>query len=165
VTAASDGPDRGATFTIRIPLAPVRATMRAADDAPGARRARLSGVRVLVVDDEADARDLIAAVLGQSGAEVATAASTAEALDCLGRLRPHVIVSDLAMPGEDGYTLLRRVRALDDASVGAAPAVALTAHARAEDRERALAVGFSSHVPKPVEPTELVEIVARLAAR
>ena len=165
VTAASDGPDRGATFTIRIPLAPVRAAIRAAEDAPVARRARLSGVRVLVVDDEADARDLIAAVLGQSGAEVATAASTAEALDCLGRLRPHVIVSDLAMPGEDGYTLLRRMRALDDASVGGAPAVALTAYARAEDRERALAVGFSSHVPKPVEPTELVEIVARLAAR
>jgi CheY-like chemotaxis protein len=120
---------------------------------------------VLVVDDEADARELIAAVLGQSGAEVATAASAAEALDSLTRVRPHVLVSDISMPGDDGYALLRRVRELSLERHGRVPAVALTAYARAEDRERALAVGFASHVPKPVEPAELVDVVARLAAR
>jgi signal transduction histidine kinase/ActR/RegA family two-component response regulator len=167
VSAESDGPGRGATFTVRIPLAPVRTLPRhGADAAIGIERfARLAGVRVLVVDDEADARELIAAVLGQSGAEVATAASAAEALDSLTRLQPHVLVSDISMPGDDGYALLRRVRELSLERHGRVPAVALTAYARAEDRERALAVGFASHVPKPVEPAELVDVVARLAAR
>jgi CheY-like chemotaxis protein len=104
-------------------------------------------------------------VLGQSGAEAAASTSAQEALDALARARPHVLVSDLSMPGEDGYALLERVRALGLDRDGRVPAVALTAFARAEDRARALAAGFAVHVPKPVEPGALVEVVARLASR
>jgi len=165
VTAASAGPDQGATFTVRIPLAPLRMAAVTSSVATTAadRLPPLAGVRVLVVDDDADARDLVTAVLGQSGAEVMTASSTVEALDALGRVRPHVLVSDLSMPGDDGYALLQRVRALGLDREGRLPAVALTAFARAEDRARALAVGYAVHVSKPVEPNELVEVVARLA--
>jgi CheY-like chemotaxis protein len=104
-------------------------------------------------------------VLAQSGADVVATASAAEALDALARARPHVLVSDLSMPEVDGYALLRRVRALGLDRGRQLPAVALTAYARPEDRARALAVGFQVHVPKPVEPAELVEVVARLAGR
>jgi len=104
-------------------------------------------------------------VLGQSGAEVVTASSTEEALDALARARPHVLVSELSMPGDDRYALLERIRALGLDRDGRVPAVALTAFARAEDRARALAAGYAVHVPKPVEPAALVEIVARLAPR
>ena len=167
VSAESEGPDRGATFTVRVPLAPLRPTAHAgADAATGVDRPPpLAGIRVLVVDDDADTRDLVTAVLGQSGAEVLTAASAEEALDTLARARPDVLVSDLSMPGDDGYALLERVRALGLDRDGRVPAVALTAFARAEDRARALAVGFAVHVPKPVEPAALVEVVARLASR
>ena len=167
VTAESDGPDRGATFTVRVPLAPLRPTAPAGTDAATGvdRPPPLAGIRVLVVDDDADTRDLVTAVLGQSGAEVLTAASAEEALDTLARARPDVLVSDLSMPGDDGYALLERVRALGLDRDGRVPAIALTAFARAEDRARALAVGFAVHVPKPVEPAALVEVVARLASR
>jgi len=167
VSAASEGLNRGATFTVRIPLAPLRTEGRLT---PGTvtgvdRLPPLAGVRVLVVDDDADARELITAVLGQSGAEVVTAASTAEALNALARARPHVLVSDLSMPGDDGYALLERVRALGLDRDGRVPAVALTAFARADDRARALAAGYAVHISKPVEPAALVEVVARLAPR
>jgi signal transduction histidine kinase/CheY-like chemotaxis protein len=167
VTAASEGPDRGATFTVRIPLAALRTVARVSSGAASGvdRLPALTGVRVLVVDDDADARDLVRAVLGQSGADVVTASSTLEALDALQRARPHVLVSDLSMPGDDGYALLHRVRALGLDREGRVPAVALTAFARAEDRARALAAGYAVHVSKPVEPAKLVEVVARLAAR
>jgi CheY-like chemotaxis protein len=168
VTAASDGPNRGATFTVRIPLAPVRSAARVTSASVAIdveRLPPLTGIRVLVVDDDPDARDLVTAVLGQSGADVVTAASTVEALDALARARPHVLVSDLSMPGDDGYALLQRVRALGLDRDGRVPAVALTAFARAEDRARALAAGYAVHVSKPVEPAELVEVVARLASR
>ena len=168
VTAASDGPNRGATFTVRIPLAPLRSAARVTSASAAIdveRLPPLTGIRVLVVDDDPDARDLVTAVLGQSGADVVTAASTVEALDALARARPHVLVSDLSMPGDDGYALLQRVRALGLDRDGRVPAVALTAFARAEDRARALAAGYAVHVSKPVEPAELVEVVARLASR
>jgi signal transduction histidine kinase len=167
VTAASEGPDRGATFTVRIPLAALRTVARVSSGAAIGvdRLPALTGVRVLVVDDDADARDLVRAVLGQSGADVVTASSTLEALDALQRARPHVLVSDLSMPGDDGYALLHRVRALGLDREGRVPAVALTAFARAEDRARALAAGYAVHVSKPVEPAKLVEVVARLASR
>ena len=167
VTAASEGLDRGAAFTVKIPLAPLRPpTPPSAGSATGVDRLPpLAGVRVLVVDDDADARDLVTAVLGQSGAEVVTASSTPEALDALARARPHVLVSDLSMPGDDGYALINRVRALGLERDGRVAAVALTAFAREEDRARALAAGFAVHVAKPVEPVALVEIVARLAPR
>jgi signal transduction histidine kinase len=165
VEAESEGPGAGATFRVRLPLAPVRAPARAAVPSGAERFPPLAGVRVLLVDDEPDARDLVSAVLAQSGADVVATASAAEALDALARARPHVLVSDLSMPEVDGYALLRRVRALGLDRGRQLPAVALTAYARPEDRARALAVGFQVHVPKPVEPAELVEVVARLAGR
>jgi signal transduction histidine kinase len=162
VTAESAGPGRGAAFTVRIPLAPVRVAPGVeVDAAEGTHPPALAGVRVLVVDDDADARELVTAVLGQSGAEVVTVSSTTQALEALRHVHPHVLVSDLSMPGDDGIALLEQVRARGDPL----PAVALTAFARAEDRERALAAGYAVHVPKPVEPGALVEVVARLAAR
>jgi len=129
----------------------------------GGRTEVLAGVRVLVVDDEADARDLISELLRRAGADVATAASAHEALQSLGRQRPDVLVSDIAMPDEDGYALIRCVRQLAPEDGGTLPSVALTAYAREEDRARALAAGFQAHLAKPVEPAELVAAVARFA--
>jgi signal transduction histidine kinase/ActR/RegA family two-component response regulator len=170
VSADSPGLGRGATFTVRLPLVAGRLPAGAlagpvAGSAVVQRFPELQGVRVLVVDDEADARDLVATVLQQCGAEVTAAGSAAEALDALDRVRPHVLISDVSMPGVDGYALIDRVRALGLDRGGRTPAVALTAYARAEDRERALAVGFQMHLAKPVEPADLVEVVSRLTGR
>lgn len=125
----------------------------------------LDGLRVLVVDDELDARELIATVLGQCGAEVKAVASAIEALAVLEQFQPQVLVSDIGMPGEDGYTLIRKLRALEAEQGGQIPAVALTAYARAEDRTQALLAGFQLHVPKPVDPSELAVVVGKLAGR
>ena len=125
----------------------------------------LSGIKVLVVDDEADARDLIKRVLSECSAEVLTAATAGDALLILEKDRPHVLVSDIGMPDVDGFELLRRVRALGRARGGSLPAIALTAFARSEDRTRALRAGFLVHVSKPVEPSELVATVAVVAGR
>jgi signal transduction histidine kinase/ActR/RegA family two-component response regulator len=125
----------------------------------------LSGVRVLVVEDEADARELVAAVLQRCGADVTAVPSAREALERVRRERPDVLVSDVAMPGEDGISLMRRVRQLLPEEGGLTPAVALTALARDEDRGRALAAGFQIHVSKPVQPDELAAVVASLAGR
>jgi CheY-like chemotaxis protein len=125
----------------------------------------LSGVKVLVVDDEADARDLFKRVLADCGAEVHTVGSAGEALVVVERERPHVLLSDIGMPDIDGFELLRRVRALGPARGGKLPAIALTAFARSEDRTRALRAGFLVHVAKPVEPSELVATVAAVAGR
>jgi PAS domain S-box-containing protein len=166
VQAASDGVGKGATFTVRLPLltgraAPaVAAASGAATDGP-----RLHDVTVLVVDDQEDARELMCAVLGRWGAHVVAVGSTAAALEALDRIRPDVILSDLEMPGEDGYSLIEKVRARSPERGGTVPAVALTAYARTEDRLRSLRAGFHRHVPKPVQPDELAEIVASLAAR
>jgi CheY-like chemotaxis protein len=125
--------------------------------------ADLTGVRVLVVDDEVDARELFAMVLESCGAAVTIAASAAEAFAALRRERPDVLVSDIGMPGEDGNSLIRRVRALAASEGGATPAVAVSAFAGAEHRARALASGFDLHVAKPFEPVALVAVVRRLA--
>jgi CheY-like chemotaxis protein len=119
---------------------------------------------VLVVDDEADAREMVAAVLTEGGGAVVLAGSVPEALEAIGQRRPDVLVSDIGMPREDGYSLIRRVRAMD-AGVGGIPAVALTAYASAQDRTLALAAGYSAHLPKPVEPAELIALVKDLAGR
>jgi CheY-like chemotaxis protein len=124
---------------------------------------RLAGTRVLVVEDEPDGRELLEAVLASAGAEVATAASAAEGLDVLGRFRPHVLVSDIGMPDEDGYAFIQRVKALPG-SAGAIPSIALTAFTRAQDKTKALAMGFTTHIGKPVNPDDLVAAVANLAA-
>jgi len=177
VRAKSPGVGKGATFTVTLPLTPVHADRepdverRHPQAASGEYHAdddacvKLSGVRVLVVDDEPDARALVKRLLENCEAVVTTAASASEALEALRRAKPDVVISDIGMPGEDGYALIRMIRALPPDEGGDVPAVALTAYARSEDRTRALLSGFQSHVAKPVEPTELVATVASLARR
>lgn len=120
----------------------------------------LYGLKILVVDDDVDTRELIEWVLKRVGAEVKSVGSAREALEALERDKPHLLVSDLAMPQEDGYALLRKIRALPPERGGRIPAIALTAHSLVQDRLQSLRAGFQSHVPKPVVPEELVEVVA-----
>jgi CheY-like chemotaxis protein len=120
----------------------------------------LDGVRVLVVDDEEDARDLLRTALEHCNAQVTTAGSAAEALATIAQVRPDVIVSDIGMPLEDGYTFVRKLRARPRESGGATPAIALTAYARPQDQRRALAAGFQRHASKPIEPRELFAVIS-----
>ena len=136
-----------------------------ADELASVSASALAGIRVLIVDDEADTRDLLSTVLAQYSAETKIAASADAALETLEQWLPHVLITDIAMPGEDGYDLIRRVRALTKDRGGQLPAIAVTAHARAEDRARTLAAGYQTHIAKPVEPSQLAAIVARLAGR
>ena len=122
----------------------------------------LRGARVLVVDDQEDARELLNRLFLECGARVEAVPSVAAALEAVRRARPDVLVSDLGMPGEDGYELVRRLRALPPEEGGAIPAAAVSALARPEDRRRALAAGYQIHLAKPVEPAELLAAVARL---
>jgi len=122
----------------------------------------LYGLKLLVVDDDVDTRELIDWVLRRAGAEVVCAGSAREALDALEKERFHLLISDIAMPDEDGYSLLRKVRALAPEHGGRIPAIALTAHSMVTDRLQSLRAGFQSHVPKPVVPEELVEVVASI---
>lgn len=167
VRVESAGAKRGSAFKVRLPLAAVKHLTAleadAASAAPGAEEApSLAGLRVLVVDDEEDARTLLAEVLRSHDAEVVTASSADDALRQIQASPPDVLVSDIGMPGEDGYSLIRRVRALTGRMI---PAAALTAFARREDRTRAMMAGFQAHVAKPIEPGELVIVVASLAGR
>ena len=176
VSGRSEGEGRGATFTVSIPLSeatppepepeasgggqpPAHATDAAAAPAP-AGAARLDCVRVLVVDDDADARELMRRLLRASAADVAIADGVPQALSLIDSFRPHVLVSDVGMPGEDGYDLIRQVRSRGHADL---PAIALTAFARTEDRRRALLAGYQTHIAKPVEPSQLVSAIAALA--
>ncbi|HEX7177481.1 MAG TPA: ATP-binding protein [Pyrinomonadaceae bacterium] len=174
VRAESEGPDRGAAFTVELPLARhADLATRVEEGAPSetgrlatgeARRAVLSGLRVLVVDDDEDTLALLATLLRRAGAEVATAADTRGALESFKAARPDVLLSDIGMPGEDGYDLMREVREFERVSGGPATrAVALTAYVAPSDRDRALAAGFQRHLPKPVHPSELVEAIAGLS--
>ena len=173
VGAQSPGPGQGSTFTVTLPLAVVHRTQEAdlrrhptSALAPlHFEAADLSAVKVVVVDDQADARDLVARVLSECGAQVITAASAGEALLLVEHERPHVLVTDIGMPDVDGFELLRRVRALGETRGGKVPAIALTAFARSEDRTRALQQGFRVHVAKPVEPSELIASVASVVER
>jgi CheY-like chemotaxis protein len=122
-------------------------------------------LRVLLVDDERDSLDLLNAVLDSCGAQVATAGSAVEALELIKRERFDVIISDIGMPEEDGFSLIGKIRDLPDEEGGGIPAIALTAYARAEDRVRAIRSGFQMHIAKPVEPAELIAVVANLAGR
>ena len=165
VRAESAGVGRGATFRVTLPvLRGVSAVEPAghADLHPAPALVRLDGLKVLVVDDEHDTRELVATVLGHHGAQVTVASSVREALELLRDVAPDVLISDLSMPGEDGISLLRKVRALDGPERDI-PAVALTACARAEDTERSLRAGFQRHVAKPIEPAMLTAVVASLA--
>ena len=163
VEADSPGLGHGATFTIRLPLdrraraSPASETSVLDLSMPGGRSRPLHGRKVLVVEDHDDARDLVACVLDAAGAEVTTAASSREALNGIAGTMPDLLLADLGLPDEDGYTLLRHIRA--NPTSAALPAVALTAYARASDRERALAAGFLDYVIKPVDPQELVKVI------
>lgn len=122
----------------------------------------LTGLRILIVDDDDDSRFYISTVLEADGATVTAVTSAPEALEMLPKLQPHALICDIAMPGEDGYSLIRKVRSLKADKGGRVPAVALTAYADSEDRMRALEAGFQTHVTKPVDPGELVTIIANL---
>ncbi|HVR75480.1 MAG TPA: PAS domain S-box protein [Planctomycetota bacterium] len=173
VHARSPGEGRGATFKVLLPLLAVHEEPESSERlplrSPSAPRAStpptLGGITVLVVDDEPDSRDVIKRLLEAFGAKVTTAPSAAVALQALQRDRPAVIVSDIGMPGEDGYAFIKKVRSLLPAEGGTTPAVALTAYARSEDRSRALLSGFQLHLSKPVEPMELITVVATVSAR
>jgi PAS domain S-box-containing protein len=173
VTAESGGEGQGAMFLVKLPLpvaklsaGPVpRVHPTAGPLDPSMVGARLDGLRVLVVDDDADALTLALAILQRAGALVTTCASVSEALDLLRQWRPDVLVSDIEMPREDGYSLIRKVRALSSQEGGRVPAVALTAYGRAEDRVRSLSAGYNMHVPKPVDPGELTTIIASISGR
>lgn len=172
VRAESPGIGQGATFIVNLPMkavavntSPVTPLSSSSSSENLNNLPTLDGLRVLVVDDEPDARQLLKTILGQYGAQVITAASVVEALMTIPQCRPDILVSDIGMPQEDGYALIRQLRALSPEAGGQIPAVALTAYARAEDRTQALLAGFQLHIPKPVNPTELAVVVANLAGR
>ena len=173
VVAQSAGATRGATFVVGLPLTiaefPLGPLPRVHPTAPSAEPlpagTPLDGLKILVVDDDPDALELTTAILESSGAGVRRCFAAPEALDALREWRPDVLVSDIEMPGEDGYSLIRKVRALDPAQGGRTPAIALTAYGRTQDRILSLAAGYSMHVPKPVDPGELTTIVASVATR
>jgi signal transduction histidine kinase/ActR/RegA family two-component response regulator len=167
IDAASPGIGAGATFSVTLPAkvktrASISQPPPSIDEARDKRELRLDGLKVLVVDDDEDARQLLQEILSERGARVATAPCAADALAEVQKFRPDVLVSDIAMPGGDGYGLIRAVRALPSERGGRTPAVAVTAHARTQDSERAFAAGFQSHLTKPVEITRLVTTVANL---
>jgi CheY-like chemotaxis protein/anti-sigma regulatory factor (Ser/Thr protein kinase) len=172
VSARSDGENHGATFTVTLPLAPANLS-----EQPPARKAasatdaveepafvRLDGLRILVVDDDRDGARLAEAILVGAGAEVHTCHSAPEALEHLSAWQPDVLVSDIEMPGEDGYSLIRRVRGLAAEAGGRIPAIALTAYGRHHDRVKSLAAGFNLYVPKPVNPAELTGVIAGITS-
>jgi signal transduction histidine kinase/ActR/RegA family two-component response regulator len=174
VEADSPGEGQGSTFVVKLPVVPVyqkealagRVHPAAGDALPSYDCVeRLDGLKVLVVDDEVDTRELLKVGIGQCGAEVLTAGSAGEALATLEETRPDLLISDIGMPGEDGYELIRRVRALPAGRGGKIPAIALTAYARTEDRLRALRAGYQMHISKPVELAELVAVMASLIGR
>ncbi len=166
VRAASEGPGRGATFVVELPVAILGPEARTTLETSAATGALpLQNVRVLLVDDDADGLDLTTVMLTNSGAQVKTAVSVAAALDVLESWPADVLVSDIEMPGEDGYELLRRIRAKERGGRTRLPALALTAYGRPEDRRRTLAAGFNLHLAKPIDPSELVLAVANLVGR
>jgi PAS domain S-box-containing protein len=174
VSVRSEGEGTGATFTISLPFVGVVNGPNEGESAPPAAvdhiisldgLPSLQGLKVLVVDDEADTRELIREVLRECGSEVIMSRSAEEALEALAEHNPDILISDLGMPDEDGYSLIAKIRALPEERGGRIPAAALTAYARAEDRMRVLRSGFQFHLPKPVDSAELVTVVASLAGR
>ncbi|RKH53884.1 response regulator [Corallococcus sp. AB050B] len=173
IDATSEGEGRGALFRLTLPLAAAVSSRGSAPllqsqarlESPSLLPEVLKGLQVLVVDDEPDALELLAVVLENRGAQVFTASSAREGLEKHHVHRPQVIVSDIGMPGEDGYSFIRKLRALPPEQGGQTPAIALTAFARMEDRTRALLAGFQMHVPKPIEPAELIIVLASLTGR
>jgi len=164
VTADSLGEGQGATFTVRLPLLNVNSK----EDQPSPSREQnldLTGIRVLIIDDEPDSRELLAVMLSQARAEAMTVASAAEFLIALDSFQPDMVMSDIGMPEVDGYTLLRQVRSLSPEQGGRVPAIALTAYAGEIDRQQAIAAGFQKHIAKPIEPDQLVMAIVSLLSR
>src|SRR5262249_46050348 len=174
VDASSPGKGRGATFKVRFPMAPPEMLLQEEKRPPEAESKQptepsrmdddqnLRGLRVLVVEDDRDTLEMVKVILENRGAAVITAPSARDALKALESSRPDALVSDLAMPDQDGYELIEQIRRRGPERGGDIPAIALTAYARTEDRIRALTAGFQMHVPKPVDPDELVVAVANL---
>ena len=177
IEVESAGENQGSKFTVKLPLLSEWGSERfagevmrfpsvvAPETAPLELSTSLQGLRILVVDDEPSSRELLLTLLSHCGAEVEAGSSATEALTGVARFKPDVLISDIEMPEQDGYFLMRKLRSLEDDQGWRTPAVALTAHARTEDRLQALAAGFDTHVSKPVEPAELVTVVASLARR
>jgi PAS domain S-box-containing protein len=172
VKAHSEGVGKGAEFVVRLPVAlgrrpsadELRFDSSTAASGAGALPS-LTGLRLLAVDDEDDAREVVSAILRDAGAEVAVASNVTQALDLFETWGPDLLIADIGMPGEDGYDLIRKVRARSSDRRGQIPAIALTALARTQDRLKVLSTGYQMHVPKPIEPIELVTVVASLARR
>ena len=176
IRAVSPGVGKGSSFIVRLPIMivhdiePLSSTATtqssaAAKAKPATESARLDGMRVLVVDDEKDTRELLVMILTQSGARVTGCPSVADALEAVKREAHDIVISDIEMPREDGYSLIRKIRALEEEHDRGIPAIALTAHARASDRLQALSAGYQLHMTKPVEPAELVVAIANLTGR
>jgi len=177
IEVESAGENQGSKFTVKLPLLSELGSERftgevirfpsvvARDAALPELSTSLQGLRILVVDDEPSSRELLLTLLSHCGAEVEAGSSATQALTEVSRFRPDVLISDIEMPEQDGYVLMRKLRSLEDDQGQRTPAVALTAHARTEDRLQALTAGFDTHVCKPVEPAELVAVVASLARR
>lgn len=170
LVGASDGPGRGAKFTLRLPVSPLVSSTLGVRRAPALKYAEalprgLDGISVLVVDDEEDARELLQIVLEASGVVVQVVATAAAALKSLEVFHPDVIISDIGMAAEDGYSLIEKIRSSHSLQTRGTPAIALTAYTRPEDRYRALQAGFDLHAGKPADPSALVNMVATLAGR
>jgi CheY-like chemotaxis protein len=168
IRAQSRGEDEGATFTITLPL--LESALKNGESAAANKRAAatpqlLSGLNVLLVDDDSDTLNLMATALKRRQANVTAVSSAGEAIEAIREKRPDVLISDIAMPDEDGYGLIERVRSLENGEAQGIPAVAITAYAKDEDRARALSSGFQIYVAKPIELAELVSVVARAARR
>ena len=171
VRAASEGEGKGATFSVYLPISPVREerlpATRSGDDPAliDTPEVNLLEVKVLVVDDDLEARELIKRILAQANADVLTAGSGTEALEILATRKLDVLISDIGMPQMDGCQFIRKVRQLPLMHGSILPAVALTAYARSEDRTRAMLAGYQVHISKPIEPRELLATVASFAGR
>ncbi|HEY0006589.1 MAG TPA: PAS domain S-box protein [Pyrinomonadaceae bacterium] len=169
VEAESEGEGRGSTFTVRLPRLQLQAEASGATEveayqggASSSASTMLSGLKLLIVDDEEDMRDLLRTLLEEHGGQVTAAANAEEAVHAIEEVKPHLLISDIGMPGEDGYALMRRVRALANGEGGLIPAVALTAYAGEEAHRQALAAGFQVHLAKPVDPTGLLKAILNL---
>jgi PAS domain S-box-containing protein len=170
IEAASEGLDKGSTFTVAFPLVAVRSASGSLvppqlispapeSDSNGKAQTSLKGLRILAIDDEPDVRDMLQTLLQDCGASVLTASSAQEGLEALAAWKPHVLISDIGMPDEDGYSLIRKIRALTPEQGSDVPAIALTGYVRVEERMRALEAGYQMFVPKPVETNELISII------
>jgi CheY-like chemotaxis protein len=171
VSAESAGEGKGARLTVTLPLlvdeesVAIDEAAKLTSDDQRIEPAELRGIHVLLVDDDAGAREMISAALHERHARVTAVGSAREALQVIRQMRPDILVSDIAMPIEDGYDLIEQVRALGANNGNSIPAVAITAYARVEDREKALASGFQSYLAKPIEPADLIAVVASLACK